>query len=53
MPVVGSDLRELASLSSVLRSWENRPGVRLVELGLDTLGLAVAGPARRRAVELA
>jgi hypothetical protein len=31
-------------LSSVLRSWEDRFGARLVEIGFDTLHLAVAAP---------
>jgi hypothetical protein len=35
---------DMAPLSSVLRSWEDRFGVRLVELGLDTLALTVAAP---------
>jgi hypothetical protein len=35
---------DMAPLSSVLRSWEDRFGVRLVELGFDTLGLTIAAP---------
>lgn len=35
---------DMALLSSVLRTWEDRFGVRLVELGFDTLGLTVAAP---------
>lgn len=35
---------DMAPLSSVLRSWEDRFGARLVELGLDTLALTVAAP---------
>jgi hypothetical protein len=31
-------------LSSVLRSWEQRFGARLIEVGFDTLHLAVAAP---------
>jgi Domain of unknown function (DUF4253) len=35
---------DMASLSAVLRSWEARFGARLIELGFDTLHLAVAAP---------
>jgi hypothetical protein len=35
---------DLASLSAVLRSWEARFGARLIQLGPDTLDLAVAAP---------
>jgi hypothetical protein len=34
----------MAPLSAVLRSWEDRFGVRVVRLGYDTLELSVAGP---------
>jgi hypothetical protein len=35
---------DMVSLSAVLRSWEARFGARLIELGTDTLHLAVASP---------
>lgn len=35
---------DMAWLSAVLRSWEDRFGARLIELGFDTLALAVAAP---------
>jgi Domain of unknown function (DUF4253) len=35
---------DMAPLSAVLRSWEDRFGARLVELGFDTLALTVAAP---------
>lgn len=35
---------DMAPLSSVMRSWEDRFGARLIELGYDTLALAVAAP---------
>jgi hypothetical protein len=35
---------DMASLSAVLRSWEARFGARLIQLGFDTLHLAVAAP---------
>jgi hypothetical protein len=35
---------DMAALSAVLRSWEDRFGARLVELGFDTLALSVAAP---------
>lgn len=35
---------DMCLLSCVLRSWEERFGARLIELGFDTLGLAVAAP---------
>ena len=35
---------DMALLSAVLRSWETRFGARLIELGFDTLVLAVAAP---------
>jgi Domain of unknown function (DUF4253) len=34
----------MAPLSSVLRSWENRFGARVVRMGFDTLELSVAAP---------
>lgn len=36
---------ELAPLLAILRSWEDRFGVRVVRLGFDTLDLTVAAPA--------
>ena len=35
---------DMAALSAVLRSWEDRFGARLVEIGADTLALSVAAP---------
>lgn len=35
---------DMARLSSVLRSWEARFGARVIQLGFDTLHLAVAAP---------
>ena len=37
-------VQETFPLSSVLRSWEERFGARLIEAGFDTLRLAVAAP---------
>jgi hypothetical protein len=37
-------IQENSLLSSVLRSWEERFGARLIEVGYDTLHLAVAAP---------
>ena len=37
-------IQEKLLLSSVLRSWEERFGARLIEVGFDTLHLAVAAP---------
>lgn len=36
--------QDMAPLSSVLRSWETRFGARVIQLGFDTLHLAVAAP---------
>jgi hypothetical protein len=43
---------QLAPLLAILRSWEDRFGVRLVRLGFDTLDLSVAAPPAN-AVQLA
>jgi hypothetical protein len=46
-------IHEKFVLSSVLRSWEERFGARVIEIGFDTLHLAVAAPpASPRSAEL-
>jgi hypothetical protein len=35
---------QMAPLLAIVRSWEDRYGVRVVQLGFDTLGLTVAAP---------
>jgi hypothetical protein len=37
-------IQEKFLLSAVLRSWEDRFGARVVEIGFDTINLAVAAP---------
>lgn len=46
---------DIAAISAVLRSWEDRFGARLVTLGFDALELAVAAPptSERRALRVA
>jgi hypothetical protein len=47
-----NSLDPVADLAVVLRSWEDRFGVRVVELGFDTLTLSVAAPPTSLAVAL-